>query len=513
MKKRRAIVIARFSFPMTQNTKLLLAMDQGTTSSRSILFDPEGRIVASAQKEFRQIFPRSDRVEHDPMEILNTQISTAEAALATAGATAKEVLCLGITNQRETCVVWDRATGEPVYNAIVWQDRRTSRRCLALRESHGDLIRSKTGLEVDPYFSSSKIEWILENIPDARKRAEAGELAFGTVDSWLVWNLTGGSGHVTDVSNASRTMLFNIRTLEWDEELLKLFSVPREILPEVTVSSGEIAEVSRTGALLGIPITGIAGDQQAALFGQRCFEEGEAKSTYGTGCFLLQNTGTAPADSRNRLLSTVAWKIGRETRYALEGSVFIGGAVIQWLRDSLGIIDSAGEVEDLARIAGGSHGVHFVPAFSGLGTPYWDPDARGLITGLTRGVGKAELAYAALEAIAFQTAELIEAMQSDSQTRIHQLRVDGGAATNDLLMQIQSDLLQVPVVRPSMTESTALGAAYLAGLGAGLWTSTDEIERAAGEDQTFEPSTGAEEAAERIAEWKHAVGLSLGWVE
>ncbi|MCO6511645.1 MAG: glycerol kinase GlpK [Aridibacter famidurans] len=497
---------------MSRDKKMVLALDQGTTSSRAILFDETGAAVSKSQREFRQIFPRSGWVEHDPMEILESQFETAAEALSNAGVSASEVSALGITNQRETTLIWDRATGRPVSNAIVWQDRRTSDHCARVRESHGDTIRQKTGLEVDPYFSASKISWLLENVPGVRERAEAGELAFGTVDTWLVWNLTGGGVHATDVSNASRTMLFNINTLDWDEELLGIFGVPRFILPSVIPSSHVIGRVSSAEALLGIPIAGIAGDQQAALFGQRCFSEGDAKSTYGTGCFLLQNTGTSPAPSEHRLLTTVAWQIGDRCEYALEGSVFIGGAVIQWLRDSLGIIASAAEVETLAREAGSSDGVFFVPAFSGLGTPYWDPTARGLLTGLTRGTGRGQIAYAALEAIAFQTAELLEAMQNDSHREIPELKVDGGAASNDLLMQIQADLLQIPVVRPTVTETTSLGAAFLAGLATGVWTDIDQISAKAAIDASFEPSISGEEAADRMAKWKAAVEKSLNWV-
>lgn len=486
-------------------------MDQGTTSSRSILFDETGTAVSKAQREFRQIFPKSGWVEHDPAEILQSQTETAVEALEKAGVSASDVSAIGITNQRETTLIWDRATGEPISNAIVWQDRRTAGHCARVRESHGDAIREKTGLEVDPYFSASKISWLLENVAGAREKAEAGELAFGTVDTWLIWNLTGGECHVTDVSNASRTMLFNINSLDWDDELLTIFGVPRQILPSVVPSSHVVGEVSGPDALRGIPIAGIAGDQQAALFGQRCFSEGDAKSTYGTGCFLLQNTGTEPAPSQHRLLTTVAWKIDDRCEYALEGSVFIGGAVIQWLRDSLGIIGSAAEVEPLARKAGSSDGVFFVPAFSGLGTPYWDPTARGLISGLTRGTGRGQISYAALEAIAFQTAELLEAMQKDSHREIPELRVDGGASSNDLLMQIQADLLQIPVVRSPITETTSLGAAYLAGLATGVWGSTGEISEGERAGERFKPSIGRDEAGEMIEGWKRAVQLSLGW--
>jgi glycerol kinase len=496
---------------MTNNSKLVLAMDQGTTSSRAILFDGGSETVAVSQREFRQIFPQSGWVEHDPQEILDSQIGTAEEVLEKAGAAASDIAAIGITNQRETTILWDRSTGKPVSNAIVWQDRRTALICEDVRAEHGEMVTSATGLEVDPYFSASKVRWMLENLPGVRERAEAGEIAFGTVDSWLIWNLTGGQVHVTDVSNASRTMLFNIHMLEWDEELLAIFGVPSAVLPEVIPSSGFAGEVALPGALAGIPITGIAGDQQAALFGQRCFAKGGAKSTYGTGCFLLQNTGTRPAVSENRLLSTVAWGLGGETFYALEGSVFIGGAVIQWLRDSLGIISSAGEVQELADSVASSEGVFFVPAFAGLGTPYWDPAARGLIVGLTRGTGKAHLARAALESIAFQTAELLEAMQKDSHEELTELRVDGGASSNDLLMQIQADLLQIPVVRSTVTETTALGAAYLAGIAEGVWSGTEAISRQERSDRRFEPSIDEDEAGSMMLKWKEAVKRSLDW--
>ncbi|REJ77441.1 MAG: glycerol kinase [Acidobacteria bacterium] len=498
---------------MASGDKLVLALDQGTTSSRAILFDEAGKIVSIAQEEFEQIFPKAGWVEHDPMEILSSQIDTAEGALDSASVTRGDISCVGITNQRETCVVWDRRTGEPVMNAIVWQDRRTADHCLRIRNDHESLIRRKTGLEVDPYFSASKIAWILENVEGVRKKAENGELAFGTIDSWLIWNLTGGEKHVTDVSNASRTMLYDINSLVWDDELLSIFNVPLELMPDVVPSSGLIGEVTAFGKLNGLRIAGVAGDQQAALFGQRCFAEGQAKSTYGTGCFLLLNTGKSSAESNHRLLSTVGWQIGDKCEYALEGSVFIGGAVVQWLRDSLGIIGSASEIEELAREAGGSDGVHFVPAFAGLGSPYWDPNARGLITGLTRGTGRGNISYAALEAIAFQTTELLEAMQQDSDASIPELRVDGGAALNDLLMQIQADFLQIPIVRSDVTETTALGAAYLAGLACGVWESTDQIEKTARADQRFEPSINPDEACEKLEGWKRAVEKSLDWAE
>jgi len=501
-----------FQRQMTEK-KFVLALDQGTTSSRAILFDREGKPAAQEQMEFRQLFPESGWVEHDPLEILESQVSTAVRVLDKAGVDNKEVAAVGITNQRETAVLWDRGSGAPVSNAIVWQDRRTAESCRLKRESHGTAIRQKTGLETDPYFSASKIEWLLDNVDGARERAEAGELAFGTVDSWLVWNLTGGAKHVTDVSNASRTMLFNINSLEWDEELLSLFRVPRKVLPAVCGSSQVVGDVSEPGELKGIPIAGIAGDQQAALFGQRCFSEGDAKSTYGTGCFLLQNTGGSPSGSKHRLLTTIGWESGDRCRYALEGSVFIGGAVIQWLRDSLGIIATASEVERLAQTVDDTGGVYFVPAFSGLGTPYWDPHARGLISGLTRGTNAAHLARAALEAIAFQTTELLLAMEADSGKRLPELKVDGGASANDLLMQMQADLLQIPVVRGDVTETTALGAAFLAGLAVGFWKDQEEILGLQSEEVRFVPSIPNLEAEARLGGWRAAVELALGWAK
>ncbi len=487
----------------------ILALDQGTTSSRAIVFDRDSRVVSMAQREFTQIFPKSGWVEHDPAEIWESQLETAIEAVANAGLGARDIAAVGITNQRETTIVWDRATGEPVCNAIVWQDRRTSSRCEAVRASHGDLIRAKTGLETDAYFSASKLEWILHNVEGVKLRADRGELAFGTVDSWLIWNLTSGRAHLTDVSNASRTMLFNINSLDWDAELLDLFDVPRSLLPRVTASSEVIGEIGSVPALKGIPIAGNAGDQQAALFGQACFEPGLSKNTYGTGCFLLQNIGEKPIASKHRLLTTVAWKIGDRTEYALEGSVFIGGAVIQWLRDSLGIINTAADVEELASSVPDNGGVYFVPAFAGLGAPYWNQDARGTIVGLTRGTGRAHIARAALESIAFQSAELLEAMHADSGQQLLELRVDGGATKNDALLQFQSDLLQIPVVRSKVTETTALGAAYLAGLAVGYWKSTEDLRHHWQEDKRFEPRMSADAAARLMAEWRHAVRRAL----
>jgi glycerol kinase len=487
----------------------ILALDQGTTSSRAIVFDHDSRVVSMAQREVTQIYPSSGQVEHDPLEIWESQTETAIEALAKAGLNARDIAAVGITNQRETTLIWDRATGQPVSNAIVWQDRRTSARCDAVRSSHGEAIRAKTGLETDAYFSASKVEWILENVTGVRERGERGELAFGTVDSWLIWKLTSGKTHVTDVSNASRTMLFNINSLDWDDELLKLFGVSRGLLPRVTASSEVVGEIDAVAELNGIPIAGNAGDQQAALFGQACFEPGLSKNTYGTGCFLLQNVGDKPVASKNRLLTTVAWKVGDRTEYALEGSVFIGGAVIQWLRDSLGIIKSASEVEELANSVSDNGGVYFVPAFAGLGAPYWDQDARGTIVGLTRGTGRAHIARAALESIAFQSAELLAAMHGDSGQKLVELRVDGGATRNDSLLQFQADVLQIPVVRSKVTETTALGAAYLAGLAVGFWRSTEDLRHHWQEDKRFDPQMNRNEAARLMTEWHHAVRRAL----
>ncbi len=490
----------------------ILAFDQGTTSSRSLVVDREGAVVAMAQQEFTQIFPQSGWVEHDPEEIWLSQTETAVEAIRRSGLSAKEIAGVGMTNQRETTIIWDRATGEPIYNAIVWQDRRTSEFCNRMRSEHGSLITQMTGLEVDAYFSASKIGWLLDNISGARERAQAGELAFGTVDTWLLWKLTGGRVHATDVSNASRTLLFNIHTLDWDRELLDIFGVPLGILPEVRSSSEHFGEIEMPAALAGIPVCGIAGDQQAALFGQACFAPGATKNTYGTGCFMLQNIGEAPVASKNRLLTTVGWKMEGQVEYALEGSVFIGGAVVQWLRDSLGIISSASDVESLAGSVENNGGVFFVPAFAGLGTPYWDQEARGTIIGLTRGTGRAHIARAALEAIAFQSADLLDAMREDSGRKLDELRVDGGATANSLLMQIQADLLQIPVVCARTSETTALGAAYLAGLAAGVWPSTDALEIHWQAGERYEPRMSQAEAEDLRSRWSEAVKRSLDWV-
>lgn len=489
----------------------VLAFDQGTTSSRSLVFDGDGSVVSIAQNEFNQIFPQAGWVEHDPAEIWSSQITTATQALQKAGLSAKDIAAVGITNQRETTIVWDRVTGEPIHNAIVWQDRRTSEHCSRIRAAHGEFIRQRTGLEVDAYFSASKIAWLLENAANARERAEGGELAFGTVDSWLVWKLTGGRLHITDVSNASRTLLFNIHSLDWDQELLDIFGVPRALLPNVRSSSEIFAEVETPNHLHGIPIAGIAGDQQAALFGQACFDPGATKNTYGTGCFMLQNIGERPVESKHRLLTTVGWKIGGKTEYALEGSVFIAGAVIQWLRDSLGIIPSAAEVEALAASVDDNGGVYFVPAFAGLGTPYWDQDARGTIIGLTRGTGRAHIARAALESIAFQSADLLDAMHADSGKYLTELRVDGGATSNSLLMQVQADLLQIPVVCSRTTETTALGAAYLAGLAVDVWSSTNDLAKHWKAGARYEPKMNEGQAKGLRSRWQDAVERSLDW--
>ncbi len=493
--------------------RYILSLDQGTTSSRAILFDRDGGIAAVAQKEFRQIFPRPGWVEHDPLEIWATQLAVAAEAVTRARAAASDIAAVGITNQRETTVVWDRDTGVPVCNAIVWQDRRTAEFCDRLKaEGHEPLVRARTGLVIDAYFSGSKLAWILEHVPGARARAEAGRLAFGTVDSWLVWKLTGGRVHVTDVSNASRTMLFNIHTLSWDEELLGLLGVPGSMLPEVRSSSEVYGRMSPALGGGDWPIAGIAGDQQAALFGQLCVSPGLTKNTYGTGCFLLQNTGEQPVPSDNRLVTTVAWQVGGRTEYALEGSVFIGGAVVQWLRDGLRFFDRSPDVERLAATVPDNGGIYLVPAFAGLGAPHWDPYARGLLIGLTRGTTAGHIARAALESIAYQVDDLLEAVHRDSGIEMAELRVDGGASTNDALMQFQADLLGVPVVRPAVTETTALGAAYLAGLATGFWGSTGELARQWKVDRRFEPAMAREEAERRRARWREAVTRSKGWI-
>ena len=483
----------------------ILALDQGTTSSRAIVFDHAGSIVSVAQQEFRQIFPRPGWVEHDANEIWATQSSVAAEAILKAGLTANAIAAIGITNQRETTVVWERATGKPIANAIVWQDRRTAAVCDKLkRAGKAALIRRKTGLVLDAYFSATKLQWLLNNIPGAKARAKRGELAFGTIDSWLVWQLTGGRVHVTDPSNASRTMLFNIRTGDWDGELLALFGIPRAVLPQVRTSSEVYGETTHFGA--AIPIAGIAGDQQAALFGQACTRPGMVKNTYGTGCFMLMNTGTKPVTSKNNLLTTVAWRIGNRTEYALEGSIFIAGAVVQWLRDGLGIIKSARDVEALAAQVTDTGGVYLVPAFVGMGAPHWDPAARGLLAGLTRGTTAAHLARAALEGIAYQVADVLHAMEADAKIKLKELRVDGGASTNNLLMQFQANLLGVPVVRPRISETTALGAAYLAGLAVGYWKDQQEIAAQWQVDRRFSAAMRGGERKRLTAGWQQALG-------
>lgn len=492
--------------------KAILSLDQGTTSSRAIIFGGAGEILSVVQKEFSQIYPKTGWVEHDPREIWSSQIETARQAMSAAGLGARDIAAIGITNQRETTLVWDRKTGEPIHNAIVWQDRRTAGACDQLKASgHAGNVQRKTGLVIDAYFSGTKIQWLLENIPGARDRARRGELAFGTVDTWLLWNLSGGALHLTDASNASRTMLFNLDHGDWDDGLLDLLRVPREILPGVRPSSEVYGETAVGVFEAPIPIAGIAGDQQAALFGQNCFSRGMAKNTYGTGCFMLMHIGAKPSISKNNLLTTVAWKIAGQTEFALEGSVFIGGAAVQWLRDGLGIIKRSADVEALAASVEDSGGVYIVPAFAGLGAPHWDPYARGTICGITRGTTAGHLARATLEGIALQVADVIDAMRADSGIAVDQLRVDGGASANDLLMQIQADVLQAPVVRPRITETTALGAAYLAGLAVGFWKDRADVQRAWHADRTFEPRQTADWAAGHRARWDEALRRARGW--
>ena len=491
--------------------KYVLALDEGTTSSRALLFGEDGVVRAVAQREFDQIFPQPGWVEHNPEQIASSQIAVALESLAQANARPNDVAAIGIANQRETTIVWDRETGEPIHNAIVWQDRRTADFCERLRsEGHGPLIQQRTGLLIDSYFSASKISWMLENVPGARSRAEAGRLAFGTVDTWLLWKLTGGRVHATDASNASRTMLFNIHTGAWDHELLDLFRVPLSMMPAVRSSSEVYGEVSAGKGLEKIPLAGIAGDQQAALFGQRCIRPGLTKNTYGTGCFMLQNTGRRAVPSSNRLVTTVAWKIGDVTEYALEGSVFVGGAVVQWLRDGLGLIRKSEDVEALANSVSDNGGVYFVPAFVGLGAPHWDSYARGSMFGITRGTTAGHLARAALESIAYQVADLLDAMRLDSGDSVQELRVDGGAAANNSLMQFQSDILGVPVIRPAITETTALGAAYLAGLAVGFWKQ-DIDASAAAKDRRFNPQMPSSQARLLRNRWNEAVARSKNW--
>jgi len=492
--------------------KFILALDQGTTSSRAIVFNKKGEMVSVAQKEFTQIFPQPGWVEHDANEIWSTQAGVAAEAITQAGANGKNIAGIGITNQRETTVVWDRETNEPIYNAIVWQDRRTSKYCDELKvQGHADMIQDKTGLIIDSYFSGTKVKWILDNVEGAREKAEAGKLAFGTIDSWLIWKLTQGKVHVTDVTNASRTLLYNIKTLEWDKDMLELLDIPASILPEVKSSSEVYGHTVTTLFAHEVPIAGIAGDQQAATFGQMCIKPGSVKNTYGTGCFMLCNTGTTPVKSNNNLLTTIGWQINGETTYCLEGSIFMGGAIVQWLRDGLGIIKSSPEVEELAGSVEDNGGVFLVPALTGLGAPHWDQYARGTIVGLTRGSTSAHIARAALEGIAFQTRDVLKAMEADAGIEINELRVDGGAAINNLLMQFQSDVLDAPVYRPKTLETTALGAAYLAGLAVGYWDSVDEIKSQWAMDRKFEPEMPKEKSEKMIKGWDKALGRSKDW--
>ncbi len=499
---------------MTQNKPYLMALDQGTTSSRAIIFDKKGKIVSVAQKDFKQYFPQSGWVEHDPQEIWTSQSSVMIESLVNKGIGADQIAGIGITNQRETTIVWDRKTGKAIYKAIVWQDRRTAAFCNELKEKgHSELIASKTGLIIDAYFSATKIRWILNNVEGARARAEAGELAFGTVDSWLVWNLTTGKNHITDITNASRTMLYNIHSQEWDQELLDLFEIPSSLLPEVKSCSEVYCETAGDVLRVKIPIAGIAGDQQAALFGQLCTEPGMAKTTYGTGCFLVMNTGKEAVRSKNQLLTTVAWKIGNEINYALEGSVFIGGAAIQWLRDGIGLLGNANESEKLAMSLKDNDGVYFVPALAGLGAPHWDQDARGAFFGITRGTTIAHMTRAALEAIAYQVYDVLKAMEKDCGKPTQELRVDGGATANNFLMQFQADLLGCEIKRPQIIETTAIGAAFLAGLAVGFWESREEIQSLWTADRSFTPEMDSEHREKLIHFWHKAVDRSKNWVE
>ncbi|HEU4551997.1 MAG TPA: glycerol kinase GlpK [Chitinophaga sp.] len=492
--------------------KYIMALDQGTTSSRAILFDHSGAIVSVAQKEFTQLFPQPGWVEHDPAEIWSSQIGVATEAIAKAGTDGAHIAAIGITNQRETTIVWDRKTGKPVHNAIVWQDRRTAAYCDSLKAAgHEKMIREKTGLVIDAYFSGTKIKWILDNVPGARERAQKGELAFGTVDSWLIWNLTHGAVHATDITNASRTMLFNIHTQAWDNELLQLLEVPAAMLPEVKQSSEVYGQTTPGMFAAQIPISGIAGDQHAALFGQMCTAPGMVKNTYGTGCFMLMNIGDKPIISSNNLVTTVAWKVNGKVQYALEGSIFIAGAIVQWLRDGLGIIRSSSEVEALANRVACNDGVYLVPAFAGLGAPHWEQHARGTLVGMTRGTTAAHIARAALESIAYQTVDVLKAMEADANMQIKELRVDGGATANNLLMQFQADVLNTTVVRPRITETTAMGAAYLAGLATGYWKSLEEISSQWQVEKTFTPDGGQARRDECINGWNRAVKTAKVW--
>ena len=494
--------------------KYILSLDQGTTSSRAIIFDKTGSIIATAQKEFTQIFPKPGWVEHDANEIWSTQLGVATEAVLKAGLTINDIAAIGITNQRETTVVWDRDTHLPVYNAIVWQDRRTADYCDKLKkDGSAEMIRKKTGLVTDAYFSGTKVKWILDNVEGARDKAQKGELCFGTIDSWLIWKLTNGKVHATDMSNASRTLLYNIHELKWDEELLSLFGIPSNMLPEVRSSSEIYGHTENILTATPVPVSGIAGDQQSALFGQMCTQPGMVKNTYGTGCFMLMNTGTKPVESKNNLLTTIAWKVNGEVQYALEGSVFIGGAVVQWLRDGLKIIQNSSDIEALALQVTDNGGVYFVPAFTGLGAPYWNQHARGTLVGITRGSTDAHIARAAIESIAFQSMDLLKAMEADSGLPIKELRVDGGATVNNQLMQFQGDILGTQVIRPKITETTALGAAYLAGLAVGYWSSIDELQQYWQKDKSFSPSMQADHREDLQKNWKKAVKAAQAWTE
>jgi len=499
---------------MSDPTQFILALDQGTTSSRAIIFDHKGQQVAAAQKDFEQHFPKAGWVEHDPMEIWTSQASVATEAITKSNITAAQIAGIGITNQRETTILWDRKTGKPLYNAIVWQDRRTSAYCNQLKEQgHADSIREKTGLIIDAYFSATKIKWILDHVAGAREKAEKGEVCFGTVDSWLVWKLSSGKEHLTDITNASRTMLFNIHTLQWDKELLEIFDIPDSILPDVKSSSEVFCSTAGDIFSAKIPIAGIAGDQQAALFGQLCLKPGMAKTTYGTGCFLVMNTGEKPVTSNNKLLTTIAWKIGNKVNYALEGSVFIGGAAIQWLRDGISLLDHAKESEALGESLPDNDGVYFVPALTGLGAPYWDQDARGAFFGITRGTSVAHMTRAALEAIAYQVYDVLKAMEKDAGEEVREMRVDGGATANNFLMQFQADLVRCTIKRPKMLETTALGAAYLAGLAVGYWDNVEDLKELWEADQSFEPKMDKEKVKKYLHFWHKAVNRSLNWIE
>ena len=499
---------------MSNLTQFILALDQGTTSSRAIIFNKKGQQVAVAQKDFKQYFPKAGWVEHDPVEIWTSQASVATEAITKSNITAAQIAAIGITNQRETTILWDRITGKPLYNAIVWQDRRTSTYCNQLKEQgYADTIREKTGLIVDAYFSATKIKWILDNVEGAREKAEKGEVCFGTVDSWLIWKLSSGKEHLTDITNASRTMIYNIHSLKWDEELLEIFDIPASILPEVKSSSEVFCTTAGDVFSAKIPIAGIAGDQQAALFGQLCLKPGMAKTTYGTGCFLVMNTGEKPVISNNQLLTTIAWKIGDTVNYALEGSVFIGGAAIQWLRDGISLLDHAKESEALAESLPDNDGVYFVPALTGLGAPYWDQDARGAFFGITRGTSVAHMTRAALEAIAYQVYDVLKAMEKDAGEEVREMRVDGGATANNFLMQFQADLVRCTIKRPKMLETTALGAAYLAGLAVGYWEDVEDLKELWEADQSFEPKMDPEKVKKYLRFWHKAVNRSLNWIE